>query len=1154
MRICVIRGCNLASLRGPFALDLERGALGKVGLFAITGPTGSGKSTLLDAMCLALYDRVPRLEGARGRVRGHNDTDNLTAKDVRTILRRDTAQGYAEVEFKGMDGGRYRARWSVRRARSRASGALQTATLELHDVPGRTTIFGPSDPKTKTKERIEQLVGLTYEQFRRSALLAQGDFAAFLRAPPRERAQLLERMTGTDIYAQLSVAAFERARRGRDRIETLSNQLDQLGILSETERKDLEQGAWRARQDQQEAKTRLEALEAQRNWGREQERLQAAHEDANRARVAADLAVEPPWKDELRRNLALAPLRLLRDGASRGEAALSAARARHDTARTEATESAAALAKAVALLNSARAQDQTVQAEVRGLGDELSRAHALDDRRALSERNRDQRLVDVRAATSGASEAARAAAELSRRLDEDRTELARRTATLDADRELAEQWQRIDVALGRLARARLATAGVEPHAVELAEEELAKAEAVLALATAATVALDVPGIHRRRAQLDLHEQLLRFSEQARAARVRTDETRARRTAAKGRADEARAALGDACPRREQAAKALRAAESARSLEGRRAELTDGEACPLCGATEHPWASHAPLADLVDDLRSDLRALEQRIDKARAALAAATAVVGEADREISEATRTAALANEQAIPLRKQLGAEPLSRQQIDEEEARLRHSEQLADGAQADQKRALEGQQIASRSLATAQRQARSVAGEASLGRAAQEELAGLIDDDLADPEALRVGLTTRVERWRRTQTGISALAKRIAKDELEDTKLQGAAGRAKADATREAAQARQAEDELRRLVQARSRLLGGRSTEQVETELRERTRLAETAFTGAQNQHQDAREREAAAQKGESDTNGALVDADAEACRAQRELQDALTEHGLDKSDLDSGLSMGGEEVQRHKAELEELVRRAQRAQAVLEERSRALEHHVETKPTADPDPAAEASANEAWNEAEKVRIRLQGRLDADDRDRVRGDTLRQELEDLGEQAAVWRMLSACIGSATGSRFREFAQGLTLERLVSHANRQLGDLAPRYELMRVPDEDLEIQVMDKAMGDEVRPAASLSGGETFLVSLALALGLASMSTDRKVESLFIDEGFGALDQRSLEIALATLDALQSTGRKVGVISHVHGLAQQIGVQVRVVPEAPGRSSLRMPA
>jgi len=182
VKILAIRGCNLASLAGEFEIDLARGPLAGAGVFAIVGNTGAGKSTLLDALCVALFDRTPRLTNhSTVKVgRGSEDRLLLGAQDVRTLLRRGAVQGWAEVDFESGDAQQYRARWSVRRARGQTDGTLQDQQVTLTALDGLGERLGGT--KTETLRAIVARLGLSFDQFRRSALLAQGEFAAFLRA------------------------------------------------------------------------------------------------------------------------------------------------------------------------------------------------------------------------------------------------------------------------------------------------------------------------------------------------------------------------------------------------------------------------------------------------------------------------------------------------------------------------------------------------------------------------------------------------------------------------------------------------------------------------------------------------------------------------------------------------------------------------------------------------------------------------------------------------------------------------------------------------------------------------------------------------------------------------------------------------------------
>ncbi|HRF92373.1 MAG TPA: AAA family ATPase, partial [Bacteroides graminisolvens] len=175
MKILAIRLKNLASIEGSFEVDFTAEPLASAGIFAISGPTGAGKPSVLDALCLALYDKTPRF-AATGENQFLRDVGEamINQSDVRNILRRGTGEGYAEVDFLGATGRRYRSRWSVRRARGKATGSLQAQTIQACDLDTDTELQGT---KTEVLGQLAGLVGLTYEQFTRTVLLAQNDFA-----------------------------------------------------------------------------------------------------------------------------------------------------------------------------------------------------------------------------------------------------------------------------------------------------------------------------------------------------------------------------------------------------------------------------------------------------------------------------------------------------------------------------------------------------------------------------------------------------------------------------------------------------------------------------------------------------------------------------------------------------------------------------------------------------------------------------------------------------------------------------------------------------------------------------------------------------------------------------------------------------------------
>lgn len=234
MKIDAIRGRNLASLEGDFGIDFTAEPLLSAGIFAISGPTGAGKSTLLDAMCLALFARTPRTDQAKEnnvKLRDVNE-EVLPQSDPRFLLRRGTASGYAEVDFVALDRHRYRARWWVGRARDKESGRLQAPKTTLFNLD---TGVEESGTRSELQSRIVELIGLTFEQFTRSVLLAQNDFSTFLKAEQGEKASLLEKLTGTELYSSISRLIFERYGKAKEAFDAIQVRIQGIELVGEEE-------------------------------------------------------------------------------------------------------------------------------------------------------------------------------------------------------------------------------------------------------------------------------------------------------------------------------------------------------------------------------------------------------------------------------------------------------------------------------------------------------------------------------------------------------------------------------------------------------------------------------------------------------------------------------------------------------------------------------------------------------------------------------------------------------------------------------------------------------------------------------------------------------------------------------------------------------
>ena len=272
MKIIAIRGKNLASLEGEFVIDFTVEPLCSAGIFAITGSTGAGKSTLLDALCLALFDCTPRMNKAKENNVSVMDVADrgIAQNDSRSILRRGTAEGYSEVDFVALTGEVFRSRWTVRRSRGKVDGSLQKVEMTLTNL---TSGVEQQGTKTELLSHISKLIGLSFEQFNRSVLLAQGDFATFLKARQTDKAEILEKLTGTEIYSRISVSIYERTKRAEGEYKLLQERIKGIELLTEEQLQQLSAEKEELQVRLSVSKKKEETLSGKLKWLEEEGRL-----------------------------------------------------------------------------------------------------------------------------------------------------------------------------------------------------------------------------------------------------------------------------------------------------------------------------------------------------------------------------------------------------------------------------------------------------------------------------------------------------------------------------------------------------------------------------------------------------------------------------------------------------------------------------------------------------------------------------------------------------------------------------------------------------------------------------------------------------------------------------------------------------------------
>ena len=1201
-------------MKGAWTIDFQAPDF-RSGIFAIVGPTGSGKTTILDAICLALYGHTPRI--------------GSITQNANEVMTRDCDSCRSSLEFQTLSG-RYRATWSQKKQKNfdkTGKYGQVVSTMEKFE-DGCWIPITDGSKVTSKKQEVQKIIGLSFDQFKRSVMLSQGDFAAFLKSKPNEKAQTLEQITGTQIYSLLSTKVYDLAEEQKKLFEDKQREVELSPVLDDAVVLTKQEQLKGITEEAKVLETQISKIEKESRWISETAELRNQF-----LRVKAELERLKENRNEFFRKENVVRLA---EHAQNILPIFNTLIDKQSLREDSIKEKSAAENELVNATKSLKEKDFNFKAAEEALNNEnlqkpkklalFSQIESLDAEISpliKSSRLAQEEKIKLENETADCKDHLNKAKEDIRKLEEDRE---KRDLERKEDIKGAFLYQRKDelrdckITAETLSAALADAEGKADKASETVKSQEKEAEALRIRKEKIASVIEADKVLLKEAEKRLSEILdgktldeltqeqLSFSEQIplleavksalkavcdqKEEIVRQEDVMQRDSAEldnwSSKKEGYEKEIQSLTSRQEE----LEALVQIDELTKVRAELKEGEPCPVCGSLEHPFAANLPpevatakerlavVKEESTDLQKNQKEADRKIDVLKDRILVS-------EKRLKELRKNLDLAEEE---LTLKCGRAGLTREGVTEEAAAVLITKKesllidikkrIAKARDAESKAAAAKEKIAGTTeelhraemvFSNAQTKfesAKSLLAQAQTGRekarteleqfwrkTAKEYGSVITDGELFahNPELFKRWIAKAakyeelLESCREIENSL-AIKKGTLPGLVESVERLEKSSREKSD------QAAELQTELKTKQLQRDKLFGTKLVE-IERKAYERllSQLAEAKDQAYENLSK-ARSVQAAAEQRLKTAEQRSAEAEKNLLSAKTEWTDALKKEKFESEEDWRRARLDSEAINALHKEITDYKAQSRSAADRFSEADKKLAEKESQKLTDKSLEVLEAEKREASAEKEKLleqKGELQKELKTDEEARIKRAGIEDELKKLKHQVAVWDRLNTLVGSSSGDKYRRYVQSLVLLTLLKNANVELTKLHSRYRLAKGGG-DMEIKVIDSDLADQERPTDNLSGGETFIVSLALALGLAQMASNNvRIDSLFLDEGFGTLDDDSLEKALNALSSLNAQGKTVGLISHVDQIKERIPSKIVVKRSAqPGVSRL----
>ncbi len=1224
MKILSLRFRNLNSLAGEWKLDFTQTPFADNGLFAITGPTGAGKTTLLDAICLALYHCTPRL--------------GAISTSSNEIMTRGSSDCLSEVEFE-VKGMAYRAFWSMRRSRNKVDGNLQAAEVELAEVASGKIL---ANQIKKKADAIEAITGLDFSRFTKSMMLSQGQFAAFLNAKEGERAELLEELTGSEIYGQISRQVHEDYSQAKNVLAQLEAQAQGVQLLSSDEVMALEQQKQQVESEQVSNKEALRQWQAQQQWWRQKLVSQQGVQQAQQGLQQAELEMQQakPQLDKLHASLPAEKLRLpfmqyqhalveldklktqlqqVEQSSHSAEQAYQQQSQKQQQATQQLQDYEKHLQVEQKLIEE---QIQPLDLAIKQLQQELVTQRGTDAElqqkltQEQQQRNHKYQLIEqlqqrcqlhqqyvTEHATDG---------QIAQYLSGWQVNNQQLQAKIIHNKTLIQQSEDQNKALYRhhqqlddLEKALM----VSQHQLQQTQLQVSQQEQQLQPLPAMELLSQkqTKGLHLLQQAFELNHIQQQWLQVQRKQRETAQLEPQLLTQQQQLIEQRKQLVAQYEVHKQLLASLETSLKQQDQLHYYRTQLQEQQPCPLCGAVEYPYANNEQIIDVDNtqqqiiecngtlqqiekqgsELRSEIDSLQRHIIELQQQNLSNQQQMQQWQQQWSQLWQSIMQADpeldvESQCQQLEQVGSlqkwHDHLKQHNEQVELQYQQVKELTDSYQQrkDHLTSLEKHYAEQKYQLASQRQ------NAQLLQQQQQQVEETIAQNNSDISGLYQQIQTQVAElnmvcpgqeqlsdwleqkatdsklWQQKQQQLQQLQQQLALDKSQLAILDVQLSERQQQQQTSHQLCQQLEERCHQQLQQRVQLFGHQSVAQVR----------QTSQQQLQQKQQEAQQQSEMQQQAQLVWQKLISQAEQleQQIIQQTQQQTQLAQHWLKQlqaspfsSEEDFSTALLDEDMR------EQLTHLQQRLHTAIERQQGLLDNAQQQLQILNQQSQAQQWQTISLSDVEVQIQQLSGQLETlsrrvgeieqqlkSDQDRRHSQqALFAQIEAQRQDYQDHHYLHSLIGSSSGDKFRKFAQGLTLDNLIYLANQQLQRLHGRYLLQRKGQDvteinqsdvvGLELSVLDTWQGDAVRDTKTLSGGESFLVSLSLALALSELVSHKtSIDSLFLDEGFGTLDAETLDIALDALDNLNAAGKMIGVISHIEAMKERIPVQIKV--------------